>query len=483
MSTIKQSVISGVKWSAIQNVSVQGIHFLLGLLLARLLSPSDFGTVGMIGIFLAISSTFIDSGFSNALIRKKNCTNVDLSTVFYFNICISLFFYVILFLIAPWVASFFNIPILCPILRVQSIALIINSLMGVQNAKLTIDLDFKGLAKRTMFSSVISGVCGVIMAYIGLGVWALVFQGLIAALLNLFFLWFYLHWKPLWTFSISSFKEMGSYGSKLLASGLLNTIYEHLTPLAIGKFYTPQDLGYYNRGTSFANYPMMSVNGIIKKVSFPILAKIQDDDERLVSIYRKWICIASMCIMFGTLMLAAIGKPLILLLLTSKWSDAIIYLQVYCFSAMFQHINGLNLNLLQVKGRSDLFLKLEIIKKIISTLFLFCAIPFGVMAICISRVINTQVAIFINTYYTGKLLGIGYVEQVKDYSVYFFLSLVACTPAYLFTLINIHPILSIIIGCSISISLYYLLLRKNQYMLELLDVLKTEFAKKASFRK
>ncbi|NPE25742.1 lipopolysaccharide biosynthesis protein [Prevotella sp. PCHR] len=474
MKSVKQETLSGVKWTAIEKFSVQGIQFLLGLIMARLLSPSDYGTVGMLAIFFAVSQTFIDSGFGNALVRKIDRTETDFSTVFYFNIVVSVACYILLFTIAPWVGSFFNMSILCPILRVQSINLILNSMMGIQVAKLTIDINFKALAKRSLWSSIVSGVFGIILAYNGFGVWALVYQSILSTFINLVFIWIYCKWKPRREFSWQSFRELFSYGSKLLLSGLLNTIYVNLTPIIIGKYFSPRDLGFYSRGTHLARYPGDNINGVLQRVTFPVFAKLQNDDEHLIHAYRKYISITSMCIFYGCVLMASIGKPLVLLLLSSKWAEAIIYLQIFSFSIMFDHINSINLNLLQVKGRSDLFLRLEIIKKTISTIILFASIPFGVIGICISKVIYTQIAVFINTYYTGKLFHLGYIDQFRDFGGYLILSIIACVPAYLLTFLDIPYIVTLILGASTSTILYFIFLRKNKYMHEVLETIKSK---------
>ena len=474
MKSVKQETLSGVKWTAIEKFSVQGIQFLLGLIMARLLSPSDYGTVGMLAIFFAVSQTFIDSGFGNALVRKIDRTETDFSTVFYFNIVVSVACYILLFTIAPWVGSFFNMSILCPRLRVQSINLILNSMMGIQVAKLTIDINFKALAKRSLWSSIVSGVFGIILAYNGFGVWALVYQSILSTFINLVFIWIYCKWKPRREFSWQSFRELFSYGSKLLLSGLLNTIYVNLTPIIIGKYFSPRDLGFYSRGTHLARYPGDNINGVLQRVTFPVFAKLQNDDEHLIHAYRKYISITSMCIFYGCVLMASIGKPLVLLLLSSKWAEAIIYLQIFSFSIMFDHINSINLNLLQVKGRSDLFLRLEIIKKTISTIILFASIPFGVIGICISKVIYTQIAVFINTYYTGKLFHLGYIDQFRDFGGYLILSIIACVPAYLLTFLDIPYIVTLILGASTSTILYFIFLRKNKYMHEVLETIKSK---------
>lgn len=475
MGSVKEETLKGTKWSLVERFSVQGIYFVLGLIMARLLSPSDYGTVGMLAIFYAISGTFIDSGFGTALVRKIDRKEEDFSTVFYTNLAVSVVCYIILFIGAPWVGDFFEMPILCPILRVQSVNLILGALMGVQVAKLTIDINFKALAQRATLAAFVSGLVGIILAYSGFGVWALVIQSIISSLVNLVFLCYYCRWYPKAGFSRKSFKELFGFGSKLLASGLLNTIYSHLTTLIIGKYFSAKDLGYYSRGTNLATFPVSNINGVLSRVTFPILSKLQNDDTRLIGVYRKYICVTSLAIFFGCTLMAAIGDPLIRFLLTDKWAEAIIYLQLFSFSIMFDHVCSINLNLLQVKGRSDLFLRLEIIKKTISTIILFASIPFGVIGICVSKIIYTQIAVFINTYYTGKLFHLGYVTQLKDFSVFLLYSIVACVPAYVMSLLRLPYLLTLIFGPMVAVALYWLLLRRNPYMLELIDTAKANF--------
>ncbi|MCQ2173673.1 MAG: lipopolysaccharide biosynthesis protein [Bacteroidales bacterium] len=472
MKSVKEETLQGVKWSALEKASVLGIQFILGLIMARLLSPGDYGTVGMLSIFFAISQTFIDSGFANALIRKPDSSESDYCTAFYFNILVSIVCYSILFVIAPLVADFFHSDILCRILRIQAVSLIFNSLVSSQLARLKAALNFKALALRTFFVSVLSGVCGVILAYIGFGVWALVAQTVLSSLFNCIFIFAYCRWLPGASFSRSSFKYLWNYGSKLMASGLLNTFYTNLTPLIIGRHFTSGDLGYYSRGTSFASYPASIVKGILSSVTFPIFSKIQEDTDRLVRVYRKYICVTSLAIFFGCTLMAAIGKPLVLLLLTEKWESCVIYLQIFCFSAMFDHICSINLNLLQVTGRSDLFLRLEVIKKAIAITILFAAIPFGVIGICISKIIYTQIAMFINTHYTGKLFGLSYLTQVKDFSGFLALSILSCLPAYLFTFLDYPPVVALAFGFVSAPLIYWLMLRKNPYMKECLGIIK-----------
>lgn len=472
MGEIKRQTLSGIKWSAIEKFSVQGIQFLIGLILARLLTPADFGTIGMLGVFIAISQSFIDSGFSTALIRKLDRKEIDFCTVFYFNIVVSVLCYAVLFVSAPLVSSFFDYPLLTDVLRVVAINLVINSLNAVQYARFSIAVDFKSTAKVSLITTVLSGAIGIVLAYKGLGVWSLVYQQISAAIISTVVIWTVSKWRPQLVFSWKSFHELFSYGSKLLMAGLLHTVYSNMSSLAIGKFYTPKDLGLFSKGESLVTLPCSNITGILQRVTFPIFSKIQENDEQLIGVYRKYICITSMMVFFVLTLLAALAKPVILVLLTEKWLGAVIFTQLLCFSWMFDHICAMNLNVLQVKGRSDLFLKLEIIKKTISISMLLTAIPFGMVAICVSRILYTQIAVYINTYYTGKLFGLGYGTQFGDFGGYLILAVIASAPAFLLTFTELHPLLIIMIGGTVSLLTYLsiLWLRKDTSLLEVMTL-------------
>lgn len=478
MSSVKSDSLKGLKWTGIEKLSVHGVQFFLGIIMARLLSPEDFGTVGMIAVFISFSQTFVDSGFSNALIRKINRTEKDFCTVFYFNIVIALFCYCLLFFAAPYIAVFFHIPILCKILRIQAVVLVLNSFMGVQVAKLIIDINFKALAQRNVLAVILSGVIGVVLAYRGWGLWAIVAQSIANSVINLTFILFYCRWVPRYGFCTESFKDLWNFGSKLLASGILQTLYSNLTPLIIGRYFSSRDLGVYSRGTHLAKYPADIINDMIGKVSFPVLSKIQNDDAHLIRVYRKYIAMSSIIVFFACTLMCALAKPLVIALLTEKWMECIIYLQVFCFSIMFDHVCRINLNLLQVKGRSDLFLKLEIVKKSIALLILFASIPFGVIGICISKVIYSQIAVFINTYYTGKLFNLGYWTQVKDFFPFLLLSILCCIPAFFIAISGLNNIMCLILGSLSSLFIYLFLLRNNPYATEVKSMAKDIFSRR-----
>ena len=472
MGELKEKTVSGVKWNAIGRFTTQGISFLIGLILARILSPSDYGVIGMVGIFFAIAQTFIDSGFGSALIRKTDCTEADYSTAFYFNAGVGLLFFGILSFAAPYIAEFFNTPILSEIVFVMSINMFITSLSIVQTARLTAAVDFKSQAKISLITTIVSGTVGITMAYSGFGIWSLVWQQVFANILRTILLVFTTKWYPKWQFSKASFKYLFNFGSKILTASLLHTIYSHLTTLIIGKCYTAKDLGYYSRAEHIAALPSSNITSILQSVTYPILSKIQDDEKRLIQVYRKYISITSLAIFFAMLLLAALAKPLIITLLADKWLESVIFLQIFCLALMFDHICQLNLNILYVKGRSDLVLRLEVIKKSISISMLIASIPFGVLAICLSRVIYTQIAIIINTYYTGKLFNLGYKTQVGDFIKYLIFSIIAVLPAYLLSFSNLHPIIILITGSLIACTIYWFILRKDKNLKELISLIR-----------
>ncbi len=473
MGELKEKTLSGVKWSAIGRFSTQGIGFVIGVLLARMLSPADYGVIGMIGIFMAIAQSFIDSGFSSALVRKKDCSDADYSTAFYFNIVVGIVSNSVMFFCAPFIAEFFNTPILKDVVRVLSINLFLNSLTITQTAKLTAAIDFKSQAKISVACTIFSGCIGLAMAYNGYGVWSLVYQSVSSSVLRTILYWVVTKWKPQMTFSKESFKYLFGFGSKILMAGLLHTVYSNLTTMIIGKFYTPKDLGYYSRGEHIATLPSSNILSILQSVTYPILSKLQDDDNSLIQVYRKYICMSSMVIFFGMFLLAALAEPLIITVFTDKWAESIIYLQIFCFAWMFDHLCVLNLNLLYIKGRSDLVLRLEVIKKTISISMIVAAIPFGVLAICISRALYTQIAVIINTYYTGKLFGLGYLAQLKDFIKYLLYSFIAVIPALILSYLSLLPSIPTLVigGCSACL-IYWALLRKDPNFIEVVKLVR-----------
>lgn len=476
MSTedIKGKTLSGVKWSALESLSNQAISFVISIILARLLNPTDYGVIGMLSIFMAVSSTFIDSGFGQALIRKNDAKDIDYTTIFYFNLAVSVGCYVLLFLCSSLIARFFDMPLLSSIVKIYCLCLIINAFGTVPRTRLTKNLEFKSIAKINVISTIFSGLIGVTLAYVGWGVWALVWQSVLSAIFSNIVLWSVSKWRPLLEFSKESFKEMFGFGSKLLAGGLIWQLYSNLTPLIIGKFFSARDLGLYSRGSNIASLPASTIFGVISKVSYPIFSKLQDDTERLIRVYRKYIKFSSMLIIFALLLLAALARPVVLVLLTEKWESCIIFLQLFALTVMTDHIDKLNLNLLVVVGRSDLNLKLEIYKRAVSLTFLFAAIPFGVIGICVSRMIYAQIALMFNTYYTGRLFSMGYFKQLRDISPYIIFGTISSAPALILTYTSLPNWSICIIGVLIAVPSYFIFMRmlKDEAYMELIQIVK-----------
>lgn len=412
--SLKKKTVKGTIWSSIERFSGQAIQFVVMIFMARVLTPADYGILAMLTIFMAVAQSLIDSGFGQALIRKQNRTQVDNCTVFYFNIVISTVIYFILFFCAHPIARFYNEPLLIPVLRILAITLVINSLAGVQRANLTINLNFKTLAICSFAGAIASGAVGLSLAYTGYGVWALVWASLSGACVNVTVLTILSPWRPSIVFSWSSFKEMFSFGSKLLASGLLNTIYNNIYLIVIGKIFKAADLGFYTRAYNFANLPSENLTGIFQRVSFPVLCTIQDDDARLMNVYRRLLRTSAFIIFPLMTGLAAVAKPLIVSMLTEKWLYSAVLLVPICLNFMWYPVHAINLNLLQVKGRSDLFLRLEIIKKILGVGILVGSIPLGLYWMCWGGVVSSLIALIINTYYTGILIKLGFFQQMKD---------------------------------------------------------------------
>ena len=414
--SLKEKTVKGTIWTGIERFWVQGVQFLVMLVVARILSPKDYGLIGMLAIFIHVSQSLVDSGFSQALIRKKNRTEIDHNTIFYFNIVMSLFFYVLLYSIAPLVASFYKQPVLCSVMRIFCLVVIIESFNIVQRSLYTIHLDFKKLARASMSSAIISGIAAIYMAKKGFGVWTLVYQQIIFGIVSTIVLWYYSSWRPKWIYSWKSFKEMFSFGFNLLISGLLDIIYKNLYTIVTGKVFNATSLGYYSRADHYAQLPASNFNSIFLRVTYPVLCKMQDDDVKLRENYRKLLRVSAFIIFPVMCGLAGAAYPSVVMVIGKKWSYAAVLLVPICLAKMWYPIHAINLNLLKVKGRSDLFLRLEIIKKILGTCIIFLSIPFGLFFMCYIQIVSSLIALSINTYYTGKLIHLGFWKQMKDIS-------------------------------------------------------------------
>lgn len=450
---------NGFLWSAIETFSGQAIQFAISIVLARLLMPSDFGIIGMLTIFLAFSDSIIDSGFGNALIQKRERTQIDYSTIFYFNVLIAVLFYIILYLGAPYIALFYEMPILEPVTKVVSLRLIFGALMLVQNTKLQLELRFKLLTKIRLATSVFTGLVGIGLAYLGYGVWALVFQMLFSQVFQVILLWSLSRWSPSCVFSIESLKTLFGFGSKLLITGLYGPIFDNLNTLIIGKFYSPSQLGLYTRSNTLVKLPSASITQIINRVSYPVLCSISDEDNRLVVAYRKLIK-ETYFIVFPIMMgLLVASKPLVLFLLTEKWIECVPYIQVLCVAMSLYPICAYNINLLLVKGHSEVHMKLDLVKKIFTVIVLAITASISVSAICFGSVLTSLFSWIITAYYSGRYLDLSLSKQIKDIQTSFIITILMCLFIYPITLAKLNCGLILVLQIFTGVVLYFLLSR------------------------
>ncbi len=454
MDSLRSKATHGVIWSAVERYSVQGVQFVIQLVIARLLTPHDYGLIGMLAIFMALSQVFIDGGFSNALIQKKDRNEDDFSTVFYINLGISLVAYIMLFIGAPYIASFYKQPLLTPLTRIYSLNLIINSLVAVNKVRLVVAIDFKTQSKISFIAAIISGIAGIFCAYSGMGVWALVVQMMLNSILNVILSFYFVRWFPKLLFSIGSFKRLFNFGSKLLIASIITSIYSNIYNLVIGKQFAASTLGLYTRAQQFSSFVGTNVSGVLQRVSFPILSEIQDDNKRLISAYQKYIGISTWATFPVILGLCGVAKPLIVFLLTEKWVTCVPFLQILCFVVLWDCVTRVNLNLLYVKGRSDWVLKLEFVKKTIAFSILIISMFFNMYVICIGQAVYSFIAFYLNTHYTKKLFNYGFFSQMKDLMPQLMLSLVMMGGCLLISELVTIPIISLIVSFLIGITIY-----------------------------
>lgn len=458
MSKLKDLTFYGVKWNTFGNFSKVIVNFVIGVVLARLLTPNDYGIIGVYGIFFAIAYVIINGGFSMAIIHKQNLTSEDCSTAFWYNIFLGILFYILFYFTAPLFAVFFNIPILKNVLRATALGLIIGALSIVQKTLFIKQVDFKTVSLISLTCNVLSGAIGIVLAYLGYGVWSLVVMGLANGALNAICVCYFSKWRPKFLFSKESFSSMFSYGNKILGTRLLETTRLEASSFIIGKFFNARSLGLFTKGVSNSKVLSTNISDVLCSVTFPVLSKIQDDDTYLISVYHRMIRLSSMVIFFLMLLLAALAHPIIIFLYSSKWEGAVIFMQLISFSLMFEHINSINNNIFNVKGRSDILFKLEIVKCILFLSLLILSTRFGIIALCIAMIIYTQIAIILNTWQTKKLLNFGYWEQMKDFLPYIFISAISVMPAYLLTFSGFSNIIIIIFGVTISLIVYVCIL-------------------------
>ena len=428
--SVRSQLLHGVAWNFIEKVLMRGASFIIGIILARLLSPSDFGLIGMLAIFVAISNVFIEGGLAKALIQRKDCQDIDFSTAFVANVGMSLMIYVVLFLTAPLIADFYDEPILTDITRILSLNFVLGSFNIVQRAKLMANVDFKSLAQINVISTIVSGIVGIAMAYYGWGVWSLVGQTLCSTIVLLLLFPFYSKWRPSIKFSPNSFRQLFGFGSKLMATGVYSVILNNISTICIGRFYKSNQLGFYTRASQFSEIISSTMFDVLGNVTFPVLSHLQDDREKLVSVYRKSLFITSMLIFPMMILCALLSRPMVIILLTEKWLPCVVLMQWLFLARMFTPLSAINMNILNAVGRSDLFMKLDFSKAPLVLIVLAITIPISVEAITIGSFCTSFICFFINAYLPGRLFGYGAINMIRDWR-YIFLSLGAMVLAVL----------------------------------------------------
>lgn len=414
MTDSRNVIIKNLFWRFAERCGAQGVTALVSVILARILEPSTYGTIALITVFITILQVFVDSGLGNALIQKVNADEIDFSTVFFFNIIMCLVLYFLMFFCAPVIARFYGDVSLIPVIRILSLVIVISGIKNIQQAYVSRNMLFKKFFYSTLVGTLAAAVIGIFLAYHGFGIWALVAQHLSNTLIDTIILWRTINWKPQLKFSFERLKGLFSYGWKLLLSSLIDTVYNDVRQLIIGKIYSASDLAYYNRGKQFPYLIVVNINKSIDSVLFPALSQAQDAVDRVKLMTQKAIKMSSFImwpLMCGLFILA---EPFVDIVLTDKWTPCIPYLRIFCIVYGFYPIHTANLNAIKALGRSDLFLNLEIIKKIVGVIMLICSIPFGVLTMAYSLLVSTLISTFINAYPNRKLMNYTYGEQLKD---------------------------------------------------------------------
>lgn len=480
--SIRDKVVNGVLWNAFERFSTQGIQLVLTIFIARLLSPSDYGLIAMLSIFMAVAQAFVDSGFTNALIQNKGRTEKDYATMFFFNIFAASLVYFLLFCMAPWVARFYSQPELTSILRVYSIVLIINSFASVHMTRLTIELNFRKQALVSIWAVVISGFIGLWMAYHGFGVWTLVYQALIFSLVWTLMLSLQTKWIPKSFFSYASFRSLFTYGSKLLVSGMLHTICTHMYSLTIGKFFMPDILGYFNRAFALGQFPVQNLGNIMHWVTFPILCNYQNDEEKFNSLITSYLRVSAFLLYPLMVGMAVLAVPLISVVLTDKWLPTAPLLQILCFAMMWHPAMQINVSILDAKGRSDYHLKSEIIKKLMAVLILCVTLPMGIPLVCMGIVVYNLFDFIIVVAFSSRLTSITFLNQLKMLMPIWGLSLAMGVVVLMSSICFTLPVAKLLSGIVVGIFFYGFLAYwlKFQELELLISLVRRKEEKKAS---
>ena len=455
--SLKDKTVKGVAWSGIDNIAHFGVSFVVSIVLARLLSPEDYGLIGITAIFTVICNAIIGGGFSAALIRKKDATDDDYNTAFIVNLGVSLLLYAVIFICAPLIAAFFERQELVALTRVLSLGMIIGALAIVQQTRLTKRIDFKAQTKITIIASVVSGIIGILMALLGFGVWALVAQQLASQTMRTVLLWFVNRWMPRMQFSSVSFHELFGFGWKLMLSGIIAAVWRELYQVVVGKFYSPATLGQYTRAKNFSQLLSSNLTSIIQRVTYPVLSTVQDDKERMVSAYRRIIKVTMFVTAISLFFLGGISEPLLYCLIGPKWHEASVYLPFICMSSSLYPLHAINLNMLQVLGRSDLFLGLEIVKKIVGLIPLSVCIFYGVLPMLYVNLFIACINYMLNSYFSGKLLGYSSWMQFMDVAPSYGVAIITALSVYFLKYIPLSYWIILPVQIVFGISVFFLI--------------------------
>ncbi len=472
MSSVREETAKGIKWGLIQKCTMQPVQFLYGIILARLISPAEMGILGLTAIFFAIAGQLQQCGFGAALIRKQNRTDEDICTVFWFNVAMSFVLSSLLFLAAPWFARFFDQPALINLTRVSALLMFLNSTVSVHMTLYQARRDFKTPAIVSMCVTLTAMPFTIWAAFAGWSYWAPMLQAILTGILTLITIWIISPWKPRFVFSTSSFKEFFQYGANLAITGVLNQTYHEIRTFIIGKFYSPAQLAYFSRGQHTCSMPLQLATSILGPITFPILATLQGDQQRLFQVYRKYIRLMTMCIEWGMITLAANASAFIVFLYGENWSTAAIYAQILCFGWMLNPLLSLNSNLCAILGRTDLNLKLEIVLRTISiTVMILCAFH-SVTALCYAAVFAASFGLLASCIIITNISPIRIAHLATDFFPYLFIAIIANIPSFLIDKLDWHPCIRIFLGVSLSATLYSLILwlRKDQTAVYLISI-------------
>lgn len=483
MTSLRTQTISGVCWSLLQNIGGRGVSFIVTIILARILTPEIFGLIGMLAIFMQVSQALVIAGFNQALIQKKDTTEADYSTVFWINLMVSLIIYVILFFAAPFIADFYHQPILTQLTQVLSLVFIINAFSYVQETRLTKEMRFKTLAIIHIPAVVAGGIVSIVMAVMGMGVWSIIAMELITRFVYAIQIWMYAKWKPLFVFNKTKAKKLFSFGSKLMISSILDTVFGNIYLVIIGKFFPLSSVGYYQTASKVVTTPSSTISNALNSVAFPAFSSIQDDNKRLKEGYKKiiqqllfWVC--PLFILAGVL-----AVPFFRFVFTEKWLPAVPYFRILCIIGILYPLNYYNLSIVNVKGRSDIFLKLEIIKKIFVTIGIILAIPFGIWALLAFQAASSIFSFFLNSYYSGRFIQYTVWEQVKDILPTLLLSIgIGCIVFFMNQALKGYPdFIRLLSGFGMGGGLYWLTVKycKLSSYLDIINIFQTRFSNRS----